>query len=150
MITGLGYEVEQVASPTTKKKQRGAPVKAPSADKAPKFFADAFERARAAKRLIIIDFWAVWCAPCERLKQATLANPKVAKALEGIEVIYVDVDENPALAATYGVKSIPDVIFIDGEGYMVDRLQAFEETELFLTRLEKFRKVKSPPKPLPE
>ncbi len=90
----------------------------------------------------MIDFWATWCGPCIRLKKETLANAAVSKALKGIEVIYVDLDENPALAEAYKVKSIPDVFFIDAEGYIVDRLQTFEKAEPFLVRLGKLSVVK--------
>jgi thioredoxin len=111
---------------------------APLPENAPKDFADAFKRAAAANKPLVIDFWAPWCAPCMRLKKETLADPKVAKALEGFEVILVNLDQHPELAKAYGVNSIPDVFFVDVAGRVVDRLKAFEAPGPFLDRLRKF------------
>lgn len=111
------------------------PYPAPLPDGAPASFAEAFRAARVAGKPIIIDFWADWCAPCVKLKNVTLADPGVAAALEGVEVIFVDLDEYPSLAAAYDVSSIPDVFFIDSEGNVTDRLRAFEGPEKFLVRL---------------
>ena len=137
VIAGLGYEVEEVEPPKPDDPEKGVPVKAPLPEQAPKSFVDAFKDARKNKRPIVIDFWAEWCGPCVHLKKKTLADPEVVKALEGIELIYVDLDESPELAAVYGVKSIPDVFFIDADGYIVDRLRKFEAAGPFLARLEK-------------
>ena len=138
VIEGLEYGAEQVA--VRERASAGAikPYAAPLPENAPKEFADTFRAAREAGRPIIIDFWATWCAPCIRLKKQTLTSPAVAKALEGVEVIYVDLDESPELAEAYGVTSIPDVFFVDAEGNVTDRLSAFEEPEPFLKRVSKW------------
>ncbi len=63
---------------------------------------------------ILVDFWAEWCGPC-RLMAPIL--DKVAARLKGrARVGKVDVDENQALAARFGIMSIPTMIlFKDGQ-----------------------------------
>ena len=61
----------------------------------------------------------------------------VAKALEEVQLIYVDLDKYPKLAEGYGVKLIPDVFFIDREGSVVDRLRRFEKPGPFIIRPKK-------------
>ncbi len=61
---------------------------------------------------VVVDFWAPWCAPCQSLA------PRLEKACEEQELaLYkVNVDDNPELASTYGVRGIPAVkIFHNGE-----------------------------------
>ena len=144
MITGLGYTVAVVepAKAATADPLLGKPV--PSPRDAPASFAAALQRARESSRPVLIDFWAPWCAPCRRLKEVTLANAQVEKALASIEVIMVDLDKEPQLAEAFGVKSIPDVFFVDREGIVVDRLQKFELPAAFLERLGKLTHPSQP------
>jgi thioredoxin-like negative regulator of GroEL len=104
---------------------------------APKFFVDAIERAKAAQRPIIIDFWAEWCVACLRLKRETLEHPEAAEVLGAIELIYVDLDKYPALGEAYGVVAIPDVFVIASTGRIVDRMQKFVPPKAFVTRVRK-------------
>jgi putative thioredoxin len=75
-----------------------------------------FEREviEASKSLpVVVDFWAPWCGPCRSL---TPIIEKVAGQLAGrVKLVKVNIDENPAPAQAYGVRSIPNVIaFKDG------------------------------------
>lgn len=141
-IEELGYTLEKVASPKLEKAGKREPVKAVLPKDTPKEFADRFNAARKAGRPIVIDFWATWCGPCIKLKKETLLDPRVKKALAGVELIYVDLDESPLLAKTFQVTSVPDVLFIDSEGYIVDRLQTFEAVPAFLLRLKQLMGAK--------
>lgn len=63
---------------------------------------------------VLVDFWAEWCGPC---KMVAPVVEKLANDYEGrVKVVKVDVDANPMLSGTYGVRSIPTLlIFRDGE-----------------------------------
>lgn len=79
------------------------------------FNEEGFNKVIAAKSLMMIDFWATWCGPCQRLGPVI---EQLAEEYEGQDVIIgkVDVDEEPELARRFGVMNIPTVIFFkDGQ-----------------------------------
>lgn len=63
---------------------------------------------------VLVDFWAVWCGPCQMLGPVI---SQFAEEQEGkIKVGKVNVDDEPDLAAKYGISSIPTMIaFKDGQ-----------------------------------
>ena len=54
---------------------------------------------------VLVDFWATWCGPCKM--QGALIDQKLVPEHPEIEVLKVNVDEEPALAARFGVMSSP-------------------------------------------
>lgn len=63
---------------------------------------------------VLVDFWAVWCMPC---KMVAPVVAEVAGEYAGqLKVGKLDVDNNPAVAQKYGIRSIPSLlIFKNGE-----------------------------------
>jgi thioredoxin 1 len=66
-----------------------------------------------ADKTVLVDFWAPWCGPCVR---QTPVLEKFAASNDDVEVVKVNVDESPKVAARYGVRSIPTLtVFVKGE-----------------------------------
>ena len=69
-------------------------------------------------KLLVVDFFATWCGPCKKL------SPTLDEVSEEygdrVNIVKVDVDESEDLAMTYGIRSVPTVLFFK-KGQQVDK-----------------------------
>ncbi|GBG96620.1 thioredoxin [Lactococcus termiticola] len=65
--------------------------------------------------LVLIDFWATWCGPC-RMQAPILEQLSEELDESELKIVKMDVDENPGTAQSFGIMSIPTLMFKkDGE-----------------------------------
>lgn len=75
-----------------------------------KIVTDATFETETKEGLVLIDFWATWCGPC--LMQAPILEQLSEELDEDeLKIIKMDVDENPNTAQTFGIMSIPTLMF---------------------------------------
>ena len=78
-----------------------------------------FESLKNGQQPLVVDFWATWCGPC-RMIAPIIAE--LAEQYDGqITVGKCDVEECEDIAAEYGIRNIPTILFFKG-GEVVDKL----------------------------
>lgn len=70
-------------------------------------------------KLTVIDFWAEWCGPCKAL--GPIIEQLSTEYAGKVNIGKLDVDSNPEVSTTYGIRSIPTILFVKG-GQVVDKV----------------------------
>lgn len=87
----------------------------------------------AGEKLLVIDFWATWCGPCKKVGPII---ERLASEYEGRAVIgKCDVEENPDLAALFGIRNIPTVIFVK-RGQVIDKVVGANPADTYVQKIE--------------
>ena len=67
---------------------------------------------------VLVDFWAVWCGPCRMV--APFVEQIAEEYKDRLKVAKLNVDENQAVPAKYGIMSIPTLLYFK-DGVLVDK-----------------------------
>ncbi|SDU32759.1 thioredoxin [Jiangella alkaliphila] len=66
--------------------------------------ADFDEKVLQSDKPVLVDFWAEWCGPCRMIAPVL---EEIAASQDNLEIVKLNVDENPEIAASYRITSIP-------------------------------------------
>lgn len=87
------------------------------------------------KGLVITDFSATWCPPCQMLKPVI---NNLAEQYDGkVKFTSMDVDENQQVPAAFGIQGIPTLV-VKKDGKVIDQLVGFRPEPLLKAQLEKY------------
>lgn len=98
----------------------------------------ALARAKAEKKLVLVDIYAEWCAQCKELDHKTWPAPEVdAWIRQNAVAVRIDTDkQRPDLAKKLEVRSYPSVILLDADGKELRRILGFQKPEQMRAWLE--------------
>ncbi len=88
---------------------------------------------KKTNKLIIVEFFATWCSPCQRISPV-LEN--IAEQRDDLDIIKIDIDKNVELSAEYEIEFVPTLlVFKDGK--MISQIEAVPDERLLLEQIDK-------------
>ena len=86
-----------------------------------------------AKGLVMVDFWAVWCGPCQML--APIVEELSEEYDTRLKVAKLNTDENPSIASRYQIMGIPTLMFFK-DGQPVDKIVGVAPKKQFKDKID--------------
>jgi putative thioredoxin len=83
---------------------------------------------RSVDRTVVVDLWAPWCGPCRTL--GPILEKVVDEAGDGVELVKVNIDDNPQVASAFRVQSIPAVFAVKDKAVLDGFIGALPEAQV--------------------
>ena len=87
--------------------------------------ADFEKEVMAEKGLVLVDFYADWCMPCKMLSPIL---EELSEEIDDVKIVKVNTDKNQELASSFGIMSIPTLLFVK-DGKVIDALVGMRPKE---------------------
>jgi thioredoxin 1 len=88
------------------------------------------------QKVVLVDFWAEWCGPCRMVAPVL---DEISKETPALDIVKVNVDEQPQLAMDYNVTGIP-LLGVFKDGRMVKQLVGARPKAAIMSELSEFLK----------
>lgn len=96
----------------------------------------------SAEGLIMVDFWAAWCGPCQMVAPIV---EELASEYEGrLKTLKLNTDENPDIAGRFQIMSIPTLLFFK-DGKVIDRIVGAAPKKQFKEKIDQLLSKADPP-----
>ena len=90
---------------------------------------DALRAAEEQNRLLLVDAWAPWCAPCFEMDETTWKDPGVAEAVDPFVRLKINHDVQKLFVERYAIEHLPILLVLDPAGDEVTRVYGFHSAE---------------------
>lgn len=87
--------------------------------------------------VVLVDFWATWCAPCRT--QGPVVDKVAAETKGKVKVCKLDVDQNPQTSNKYGIMNIPTILIFNN-GNLVEKFVGLQQKQTLMETLAKYTK----------
>jgi thioredoxin-like negative regulator of GroEL len=102
-------------------------------------FGEALRMSASAGKPLLVDVWAVWCAPCKLMDQTTYRDGIVQAEANNFVLLKVNADVQAPAIERYGVEAFPTVLFLDEKGGEIARITGYRSASELAPKMKAIR-----------